>query len=89
MYNEITKILEKSKETGKDIGVAYDLLRAEEGQSNELKKASDFLEKNQVAILKLLTSGNEDEIKKLCEISEDNGAVERYIRNLYNRGIIK
>lgn len=89
MYNEIMKILEKSKKTGKDIGVAYDLLRAEEGQSNELKKASDFLEKNQVAILKLLTAGNEEEIKKLCEISENSEAVRRRIRDLYNRGIIK
>lgn len=89
MYKLVTKILEKSKETGKDIGVAYDLIRTEEGHNSELEKAADFLEKNQVAILKLRACGNDAAIKKICELSDDSEAVKGYIMDLYNRGNIK
>lgn len=89
MYKLINEILEKSKETGKDIGVAYDLLRNERGQDAEFAKASEFLEKNQIAILKLRAADKANEIKKLCEMSDDSEAVKKQIRDLYNRGIIR
>ena len=89
MYKLITKILEKSKETGKDIGVAYDIIVAEEGQSEELERASDFLNEHQTEILKLRKAGRENEIKILSTYASNKEGARKYIFALYESGVIE
>lgn len=88
MYENIKKILEKAKETGKDIGVAYDMLSVTD-KSEELKEASKFLNENQVEILKLHNSGRDAEIKILCEYKDKPEKLRMYVAALYNEGVIE
>lgn len=89
MYELINKIAEKAEEAKVDIGVAYDMITADEGYNDDLKKASDFLNKNQATIFKLRNKGLENEIKTICEISDDKDSVWKHIFNLYENGIIE
>ena len=89
MYELINKIMKAAEEKKVDIGVAYDMLTADEGYNDELNKASKFLNKNQVAIFKLRNKGLEDEIKAICEMSDDKDKVRKYILKLYEDGVIE
>ena len=89
MYKLINKIMDKATKEKVDIGVAYDMLTADEGYNNDLKKASDFLNKNQVAIFKLRNKDLEGEIKAICEMSDDKDKVRKYILKLYEDGVIE
>lgn len=88
MYENIKKILGKAKETGKDIGVAYDMLSVTD-KSEELKEASKFLNENQVEILKLHNAGRDAEIKILCEYANEPEKFRKYVEALYAEGVIE
>lgn len=88
MYELINKIMEKAEQEKVDVGIAYDMLRTED-TSKELKNASEFLNKNQVAIFKLREKGKEEEIKKLCSLASDKNEVWRYTYDLYEKGVIQ
>lgn len=85
MYKEIKEILEKAKEDKVDIGVAYDKLL----RTDERRKAFSFLQKNQVAILKLYNAGREEELKILCNMGLAGVDVWKYIDALYSSGVIE
>jgi hypothetical protein len=88
MFENIKKILEKAKETGKDIGVAYDMLSVAD-KSEELKEASKFLNENQTEILKLHNAGRNIEIKIMCQLKENPEKLRMYVAELYNEGVIE
>ena len=91
MYDLINKIWNKSREEKCDIGVAYDKLNAEKGSvDEELKKAFEFLQENQVELALLRQLGRTEEIKVLCNmaIAGDTLAIKRYIIELYDAGVI-
>lgn len=87
MYELVTKILNKSREDGADIGVAYDRME----KTDDLRRAFEFLQKNQIAILKLRSAGREEEFKVLCSMAaaDDKKTIRKYINALYSEGIIE
>ena len=89
MYELINKIMEKAEQAKVDIGVAYDMLTAENGYNKDLDNASKFLNENQATIFKLRAKGLEDNIKELCEIAGDKDKVWKYIFDLYEKGVIE
>lgn len=91
MYELINKIIEKAGKENVAIDVAYDMLVAENGANDELKKASTFLQKNEEAIQKLRKAGREEEIKVLCNMAiiGNNNAIRGYIIALYDTGVIE
>ena len=91
MYKLINKIIEKAGKEDVSIDVAYDMLVAENGADEELKKASEFLQKNEEAIQKLRKAGRDNEIKILCNmaLAEHWLEIRKYIIALYNEGIIE
>ena len=91
MYELIYKIIEKAGKEDVAIDVAYDMLVAENGADEELKKASDFLRENETEIQKLRKAGRENEIKVLCNMAtaEDKRAIRKYLIALYDEGIIE
>lgn len=91
MYELINKIIAKAGKEDVSIDVAYDMLVAENGANDELKKASTFLQKNEEAIQKLRKAGREEEIKVLCNMAiiGNNNAIRGYIIALYDTGVIE
>jgi hypothetical protein len=91
MYELIYKIIEKAGKEDVSINVAYDMLVAENGADEKLKKASEFLLKNEEAIQKLRKAGRENEIKVLCNmaVAEHHNEIRKYIIALYEEGIIE
>ena len=84
MYENIIKILDKSKAENVDILVARDKVIAEEGISyDEMKKASDFIGKYYDTITKCRRLGDNDTIKALVE-ADDKGRKE-IIKEVENR----
>ena len=76
MYENIIKILDKSKAENVDILVARDKIIAEEGISyDEMKKASDFIGVYYNTITKCRRLGDNDTIKALVE-ADDKGRKE-------------
>lgn len=71
MYENIIKILDKSKAENVDILVARDKVIAEEGISyDEMKKASDFIGDYYDTITKCRRLGDNDTIKALVEADD-------------------
>ena len=71
MYENIIKILDKSKAENIDILVARDKIIAEEGVSyDEMKKASDFIGDYYDTITKCRRLGDNDTIKTLVEADD-------------------
>ncbi len=92
MYELINKIWNKAKEEKCDIGVAYDKLNAEKGTvDEELKKAFEFLQENQVELALLRQKGRTEEIKVLCNmaVAENRLGIRKYIIALYDTGVIE
>ena len=91
MYELINKIIEKAGKEDVSIDVAYDMLVAENGADDELKKASKFLCKNEEAIQKLRKAGRTEEIKVLCNmaVADNDNGIRKYLIALYNEGIIE
>lgn len=87
MYELVTKILNKSREDGVDIGVAYDKME----KTDDLRKAFDFLQENQIAVLKLRSAGRDEELRVLCNMAaaDDKKTIRKYINALYSEGIIE
>lgn len=87
IFEAVEKILEKSKQDGVDIGVAYDKTE----KTDDLKKAFEFLQENQIAILKLRSAGREEELKVLCNMATAGAdlSIRKYISALYSEGIIE
>jgi hypothetical protein len=76
MYDNIIKILDKSKAENVDILVARDKVIAEEGiPYDEMKKASDFIGDYYDTITKCRRLGDNDTIKALVE-ADDKGRKE-------------
>jgi hypothetical protein len=76
MYENIIKILDKSKAENVDILVARDKVIAEEAISyDEMKKASDFIGDYYDTITKCRRLGDNDTIKALVE-ADDKGRTE-------------
>ena len=75
MYENIIKILDKSKAEAVDILVARDKIIAEEGISyDEMKKASDFIGNYYDTVTKCRRLGDNDTIKALVEAVEKEDA---------------
>jgi hypothetical protein len=76
MYENIIKILDKSKNAKVDILVARDMIIAEEKANfDEMKQASDFIGDYYDAITKCRRLGDNDTIKALVE-ADDKGRKE-------------
>lgn len=91
MYELINKIIEKAGKEDVSVDVAYDMLVAEGGADDNLKKASKFLCENEEAIQKLRKNGRTEEIKVLCNMAAigNNNAIRGYIIALYDTGVIE
>lgn len=87
MYELVNEILNKAKADNVDIGVAYDKME----KTDDLRKAFDFLQGNQIAILKLRNTGRETELKVLCNMAVANNkkTIKKYIDCLYSECIIE
>ena len=84
MFENIIKILDKSKAENVDILVARDKVIAEEGIFyNEMKKASDFIGDYYDTITKCRRLGDSDTIKALVE-ADDKGRKE-IVKEVENR----
>ena len=84
MYENIIKILDKSKAENVDILVARDKIIAEESISyDEMKKASDFIGKYYDTITKCRSLGDNETIKALVE-ADDKGRKE-IVKEVENR----
>ena len=84
MYENIIKILDKSKAENVDILVARDKIIAEESISyEEIKKASDFIGDYYDTITKCRRLGDNDTIKALVE-ADDKGRKE-IVKEVENR----
>ena len=71
MFENIIKILDKSKAENVDILVARDKIIAEDGIAyDEMKKASDFIAKYYDTITKCRRLGDNDTIKALVEADD-------------------
>lgn len=86
MYEKIVKIMEKSKNDVKDIGVAYEMLNHENPDAN-LKEAFEFYKKYYFDISKLRQAGEMELVKELCELKDEN-EINAYIEKLKKDGII-
>ena len=69
MYELVKRILDKSKETGEDVLVARDMCIAEDkSNADELRAASELIKAHYSTITKLRREGDEESIKKLCDL---------------------
>lgn len=66
MFEKVVKILEISKERKVDIGVAYDMARTENKDTN-FDDAYKALRENFDTVTRLWKAGKSDELKKYCE----------------------
>jgi hypothetical protein len=71
MYELVKRILDKSREAGVDVLVAYDMVAAEIGHSDELKKAKEIINTKYDTITKCRRLGDNDAIKTLCDLIEE------------------
>lgn len=71
MFESIKKIIKKSQETGKDIGVACDMLVHEGEDLTTMKKAMDIYEKSYEEICLLTAKGDYDNIEKVVKLTEE------------------
>ena len=71
MYNKVIAILDKSREANVDVFVAHDMLAAEIGHSEELKKAKEIINDKYDTITKCRRAGDNDSIKTLCDLIEE------------------
>lgn len=85
MYNKIVKIMNKSKEENKDIGVAYDMLRKENPDA-DLKAAFEFYKKHYFDISKLRQAGRMDLVKQMCDLDESK--VCEFLKELEKDGVL-
>lgn len=84
MYENIIKILDKSKNSKVDILVARDMIIAEENiPYDEMKKASDFIGDYYDTITKCRRLGDNDTIKALVE-ADDKG-IKEIVKEVENR----
>ena len=69
MYKLVKRTLDKSKETGEDVLVARDMCIAEDkDNADKLRSAGELIKAHYSAITKLRREGDEESIKKLCEL---------------------
>lgn len=71
MYELVKRILDKSRDADVDVLVAYDMVAAEIGHSDELKKAKEIINKKYDTITKCRRLGDNDAIKTLCDLIEE------------------
>ena len=84
MFENIIKILDKSKAENVDILVARDKIIAEDGVSyDEMKKASDFISVYYDTITKCRRLGDNDTIKALVEAG--NSGRKKIIKEVADR----
>lgn len=77
LFENIKKILEKSKEKKVDLLVARDMLTAEQPENGKkLAKASEVLKYYYNVITKLWNDGDTDTIAEICELYEAEKVVE-------------
>lgn len=70
MLNSIKKIMKKADETGKDIGVACDMLVYEGEDLQVMKKAMKIYTKSYEEICELKNKGDWDNLAKVVELTE-------------------
>ncbi len=70
MYENVKKILGKSRETGEDVLVSADMVIAEEGRSDELLAAKEAVSTYYETITNLRRLKDEETIEKLCAAVE-------------------
>lgn len=70
LYKVIKEILNESKEQGKDIGVATDMLISKGADTNIYNNALNVLRKNYNAITTFNREGKEELIVELCNLVE-------------------
>ena len=71
MYELVKRILDKSRDANVDVLVAHDMVAAEIGHSDELKKAKEIINKKYDTITKCRRLGDDDAIKTLCDLIEE------------------
>ena len=77
MYESVKRILDKSKETGEDVLVARDMCIAEDkDKADELRSAGELIKAHYSTITKLRREGDEESIKKLCDLVEKGDVAE-------------
>lgn len=76
MYENVKKILDKSRATGEDVLVSADMVMAEEGHTEELKAAKGAVSKHYDTITKLRREKDEYTIKAFCEALENGDMTE-------------
>lgn len=84
MYKLVKKILDRAKENNVDVGVAYDYIGNDEGYSEELKKAHDFILDNYEVITSLRVKNRNTDIKVICDMYENGNidGMKNYIKSL-------
>lgn len=70
LFENVIKILTKSKTDNVDLFVARDKLIAYGGSADELQKAGEVLQTYYKPIIKCWVAGDKDKIKKICELYE-------------------
>lgn len=76
MYENVKKILDKSKVTGEDVLVSADMVIAEEGRTDALADAKEVVSKYYDTITKLRREKDEDTLKDFCEALENSDMAE-------------
>ena len=71
MYELVKRILDKSRDANVDVLVAHDMVAAEIGHSDELKKAKEIINKKYDTITKCRRLRDNDAIKTLCDLIEE------------------
>ena len=76
MYENVKKILDKSRATGEDVLVSADMVMAEEGRTDGLKTAKEVVDKYYDTITKCRREKDENTIKALCDALEKGNMAE-------------
>lgn len=71
MYELVKRILDKSRDANVDVLVAHDMVAAEIGHSDELKKAKEIINDKYDTITKCRRLGDNESIKTLCDLVEE------------------
>lgn len=71
MFESIKKIIKKSQETGKDIGVACDMLVHDGEDLATMKKAMDIYEKSYEEICYFTVKNDYEMIEKIVKLTEE------------------
>ena len=76
MYELVKRILDKSKKSGEDVLVARDMCIAEDkSNADKLRSASELIKAHYSTITKLRREGDEESIKKLCDLVAEGDVV--------------